>query len=190
MTTESLVIQFKISLTTSVTYLCNLASYELRSPWGWRNSVETCGGSVIICQLIVHQLVVVQNNKRCSVQSVKINNSPDTLPRCCTSATRTAVHKIYSSQNMLLFFRLLWPSVMNIGWRERKTNKMQILWYLLSSVYVNMFQAPLCPSSGEQDCVLPQLVFCTGCAGCGCVELGCELCELCVGTTSAEHHMR
>jgi len=28
-----------------------------------------------------------------------------------------------------------------------------------------MFRAPLCPSSGEQDCVLPRMVFCTGCVG-------------------------
>ena len=35
-----------------------------------------------------------------------------------------------------------------------------------------MFRAPLCPSSGEQDRVLLHMVFCTGCAGCGCVELG------------------
>ena len=35
-----------------------------------------------------------------------------------------------------------------------------------------MFRASLCPSSGEQDCVLPHIMFCTGCAGCDCVELG------------------
>jgi len=23
-------------------YLCNLARYWLRTPWGWHNSVETC----------------------------------------------------------------------------------------------------------------------------------------------------
>ena len=34
-----------------------------------------------------------------------------------------------------------------------------------------MFQASLCPSSGEQDRVLLYMVFCTGGAGCGCVEL-------------------
>ena len=54
---------------------------------------------------------------------------------------------------------------------ERETNKMQLIWSLLSIVYLNTFRAPLCPSSGEQDCVLPHMVFCTGCAGCGCVEL-------------------
>jgi hypothetical protein len=32
--------------------------------------------------------------------------------------------------------------------------------------------ASLCPSSGEQECALPHMVFCTGCDGCGCVELG------------------
>ena len=74
-----------------------------------------------------------------------------------------------------------------------------------------MFRASLCPSSGEQDRVLPHMVFCTGCAGCGCVELRRELCALCesrtvtftqytqlttqlhtttASTTSAEHHMR
>jgi len=34
-----------------------------------------------------------------------------------------------------------------------------------------MFRASLCPSSGEQDWVLPHMVFCTGCAGCDCVDL-------------------
>jgi len=33
-----------------------------------------------------------------------------------------------------------------------------------------MFRASLCPSSGEPDRVLLDMVFCTGCAGCG-VEL-------------------
>jgi len=32
-----------------------------------------------------------------------------------------------------------------------------------------MFRASLCSSSGEQDRVLLHMVFCTGCAGCGCV---------------------
>ena len=39
-----------------------------------------------------------------------------------------------------------------------------------------MFRASLCPSSGEQECALPHVVFCTGSDGCGCVELGRELC--------------
>ena len=30
----------------------------------------------------------------------------------------------------------------------------------------------------KQECELPQMVFCTGCDGCGCVELGRELCAL------------
>ena len=41
-----------------------------------------------------------------------------------------------------------------------------------------MFRASLCPSSGEHECALSHMVFCTGCDGCGCVELGCELCAL------------
>ena len=38
-----------------------------------------------------------------------------------------------------------------------------------------MFRASLWPSSGEQECALPHMVFCTGCDGCGCVELGSEV---------------
>jgi hypothetical protein len=37
---------------------------ELRAPWGWHNSVETCSSGIIICQLIVHLLVIVQNKKK------------------------------------------------------------------------------------------------------------------------------
>jgi len=38
-----------------------------------------------------------------------------------------------------------------------------------------MFRVSLCPSSGEQDFVLPHMVFCTSCAGHGFVELGRKL---------------
>ena len=48
-----------------------------------------------------------------------------------------------------------------------------------------MFLASLFPSSGEQDRVLLYTVFCNGCAGCGCVELGRKLCALCEGYCSA-----
>ena len=41
-------------------YLCNLAMHWLQAAWGWNNSFETCG-SVIICEIIVHLLVIVQN---------------------------------------------------------------------------------------------------------------------------------
>jgi len=50
-------------------YLCNLARYWLQVPWGWHDSVETCR-SVIICEIIVHLLLTVQNNKKKSIQSV------------------------------------------------------------------------------------------------------------------------
>jgi hypothetical protein len=41
---------------------CNLAKYWLKPPWGWQDSVETCR-SVIICEIIVHLLIIVQNIK-------------------------------------------------------------------------------------------------------------------------------
>ena len=59
----------------------------------------------------------------------------------------------------------------SLGWRE-KTNKMQLIWCLLSNFYLDMFWASLCPSSGEQDRLLPHMVLCAG-----CVELGCKLCD-------------
>jgi hypothetical protein len=41
-------------------YLCNLARYWLQAAWGWHDIVETCS-SVIICEIIVHLLVLIQN---------------------------------------------------------------------------------------------------------------------------------
>jgi len=38
---------------------------------------------------------------------------------------------------------------------------MQLICCLLSIVHLNMFRALLCPSSGEQDCVTPHMVFST-----------------------------
>ena len=38
---------------------------------------------------------------------------------------------------------------------------MQLIRCLLSDFYLNMFRASLCPSLGEQDCVLLHMVFCT-----------------------------
>jgi len=52
-------------------YLCNLARYWLEAPWGWHDSVETCRIE-IICEIVVHLLVIVQNNKRCTVQRIEI----------------------------------------------------------------------------------------------------------------------
>ena len=51
-----------------------------------------------------------------------------------------------------------------------------------------MFRASLCPSSGEQDRPLPHMVFYTGCAGCGSVELGRKLCALCESYCSDDGH--
>jgi len=62
---------------------------------------------------------------------------------------------------------------------ERRVKREKLIRCLLSNFYLNMFRASLWPSSGEQDRVLPHKVFCTGCAGCGCVELRREQCALC-----------
>ena len=43
--------------------LRNLARHWLQAPWGWHDSVETCRG-VITGEIIVHLLVIVQNNKK------------------------------------------------------------------------------------------------------------------------------
>ena len=51
--------------------LYNLARYGLQAPCGWHDSVETCS-SVIICEIILHLLVIVQNNGRCMVRSITI----------------------------------------------------------------------------------------------------------------------
>jgi len=56
---------------------------------------------------------------------------------------------------------------------------MQLIRCLLLNFYLNMLRTSLCPSSGEQDRVLPRMVFCTG-----CVELGRKLCALCEGYCS------
>jgi len=61
---------------------------------------------------------------------------------------------------------------------------MQLIGFFKSNFYLNMFRASLCPSSEAQDSVLLHLVFCTGFAGCGCVELGRKLCALCEGYCS------
>jgi len=52
-----------------------------------------------------------------------------------------------------------------------------------------MFQASLCPSLGEQDRELPHMVFCTGCAVCGLVELRREPCALCESYWNSNFHI-
>ena len=44
-----------------------IAKWQLQWDDTAKDSVETCR-SVIICEIIVHLLVIVQNNKRCTVQ--------------------------------------------------------------------------------------------------------------------------
>jgi hypothetical protein len=53
--------------------LWNMTRYELRAPWGWHNNVDRCRSSKIVCQFIVHWLVIVQNNKSWRVQVLKYN---------------------------------------------------------------------------------------------------------------------
>jgi hypothetical protein len=51
-------------------YWCNWARYRLQAVWGWQYSVETCS-SVIICEIIVHWLVLAPKEfffKSCIVQ--------------------------------------------------------------------------------------------------------------------------
>jgi len=62
---------------TSVSVKC-LAEYLLRTPWGWHTIVETCRRGVIVYHLIVPWLITVQNNKRCTVQSIEIKKNPRT----------------------------------------------------------------------------------------------------------------
>ena len=57
------------------------------------------------------------------------------------------------------------------GWRGRDQQDATNLMFIIK-LYLNMFRASLCLSSGEQECALPHMVFCTGSDGCGCVELG------------------
>ena len=95
---------------------------------------------------------------------------------------------------------------------ERETNKMQLIRCLLSNFYLNIFQASLCPSSGEQD--LYYRIWCSALVVLAVVVWSCVVsCVHCVkvtvrhsahssrrsstqpqpttaSTTSAEYHMR
>ena len=73
------------------------------------------------------------------------------------------------------FSRMLQKKSHKTQGEARETNKMQLIWCLLSNFYLNMFRSSLCPSSGEQECALP---------------LASQLHTTTAITTSAEHHMR
>ena len=89
---------------------------------------------------------------------------------------------IYLKENlkMLTNFSNVWNKkkfvkIHPVRWRERNQHDATNLMFIIK-FYLNMFRASLCPSSGEQECLTPHMVFCTGCDGCGCVKLGRELC--------------
>ena len=71
-------------------------------------------------------------------------------------------------------FRLLWPCIMKVGWRDRNQQDASNLMFIIK-FYLNMFRASLLPSSGEKECAQPHMVFGIGSGGCGSVELGCKL---------------
>jgi hypothetical protein len=64
---------------------------------------------------------------------------------------------------------------------------MQLIGGLLSTVYLNMFLATLCPSSGEKDCEMPHVVLNAGCACRGRAEQGRELSALTESCFSKNH---
>jgi hypothetical protein len=61
---------------------------------------------------------------------------------------------------------------------KKQTNKMPQIWCLFTIYCLNMFRASLCPSSGEPECILLHVVFCTACDGRYCEKLGREPCAL------------
>ena len=94
-------------------YLCNLASYWLQDPWGWYDSVETCR-SVIIREIILHLLVIIQNNKRWKIHVLKSVYTfnplkPELNPICYLLALLGAHYFLHVSRIRvkLLIFRLL-----------------------------------------------------------------------------------
>jgi len=70
-------------------YLCNLARYCLQAPWGWHDSVETCR-CVIICEIIVHLLVIVQNNKKIKKSTFCRWTAVAQWLRCCSTNRKVA----------------------------------------------------------------------------------------------------
>ena len=67
---------------------------------------------------------------------------------------------INKEREIALCCRLLWPCIMNLGWRGRNQQDATNLMFIIK-LYLNMFRASLCPSSEEQECALPHMVFCT-----------------------------
>jgi len=82
-------------------------------------------------------------------------NSRTLLPDC----TMSHVIKHYSSN-----FRLLWPCITNVGWRERKT---KLIWCLLSNFYLNMR-----PSSTQPQPTQPvQNITCSSTRSCSMMSI-------------------
>jgi hypothetical protein len=87
--------------------LCTLARYRLQAPWGWHDSVETCN-SVIICEIIVHLLVIVQNNITTTLYTIrwisayKNNISIRTILQTNARVYNVFVHMLFVT-NMLQF---------------------------------------------------------------------------------------
>jgi hypothetical protein len=80
-------------------YLCNLTRYWLQAPWGWHESVETCR-NVITCEIIVHLLVIGQNNKRCMVHILKLKKKSKIL----LTGARRAVESFFFFKEWLTCF--------------------------------------------------------------------------------------
>jgi len=83
-------------------YKCNLARYWLQAPWGWHNSVETCK-SVIICEIIAHLLVIVQNNSSPYLQG------PDIVTLSELTDSQRHFHIRFSIHVLTLSFHLHLP---------------------------------------------------------------------------------
>jgi len=140
--------------------------------------------------------VLTHNGKTVSISSHRVKRFPCHKPSNMFSSHRWIIRPADADMHCVSNLvggsadsretQVFYVTEKSLGWRERKTNKMQLIWCLLSNFYLNMFQASLCPSSGEQDRVLLHMVFCTGCAGCGCVELGRKLCALCESYCSTQ----
>jgi len=67
----------------------------------------------------------------------------------CDSAVNSTGSEYGAVASLCECFRFLWPCIMSKVWRERKPTRCNDQMFIINFC-LNMFQASLCPSSGEQ----------------------------------------
>ena len=106
-------------------------------------------------------LIFSKNEGENAIETSSLFHYVFTFKRHCYRSVQNSYNHKYSPFYFAkyLFCCEIFQIMRTVGWRERNQQDATNLMFIIK-LYLNIFRTSLCPSSGEQECALPHMVWC------------------------------